>query len=77
MFSIMPRAPPPFSGFRIATGKASTKSSFAPNEQTRFDTRYRQTKGATEYERKMKTMKTVCSRGYEPALVRKVMSSYE
>lgn len=39
--------------------------------------RYRQTKGATEYERKMKTMKTVCSRGYEPALVRKVMSSYE
>ena len=39
--------------------------------------RYRQTKGATEYERKMKTMKTVCSRGYEPALVRKVMSFYE
>ena len=39
--------------------------------------RYRQTKGATEYERKMKTMKTVCSRGYEPALVRKVMRSYE
>ena len=39
--------------------------------------RYRQTKGATEYERKMKTMKTVCSRGYEPALVRKVMNTYE
>lgn len=36
--------------------------------------RYRQTKGATEYERKMKTMKSVCSRGYEPALVRKVLS---
>ena len=36
--------------------------------------RYRQAKGATEYERKMKTMKTVCSRGYEPALVRKVLS---
>ena len=36
--------------------------------------RYRQTKGATEYERKMKTMKSVCSRGYEPALVRKVMN---
>ena len=35
--------------------------------------RYRQTKGATEYERKMKTMKSVCSRGYEPALVRKVL----
>ena len=39
--------------------------------------RYRQTKGVTEYERKMKTMKTVCSRGYEPALVRKVMNTYE
>lgn len=39
--------------------------------------RYRQTKGATEYERKMKAMKTVCSRGYEPALVRKVMNFYE
>ena len=36
--------------------------------------RYRQTKGTTEYERKMKTMKSVCSRGYEPALVRKVMN---
>ncbi len=36
--------------------------------------RYRQTKGATEYERKMKTMKSVCSRGYEPALVRRVLS---
>ena len=35
--------------------------------------RYRQTKGATEYERKMKIMKSVCSRGYEPALVRKVL----
>lgn len=35
--------------------------------------RYRQTKGVTEYERKMKTMKSVCSRGYEPALVRKVL----
>ena len=36
--------------------------------------RYRQTKGATEYERKMKTMKSVWSRGYEPALVRKVLN---
>ena len=36
--------------------------------------RYRQAKGATEYERKMKTMKSVCSRGYEPALVRKVLN---
>ena len=35
--------------------------------------RYRAVKGADEYERKMKTMKTVCSRGYEPALVRKVL----
>ena len=34
---------------------------------------YRAVKGADEYERKMKTMKTVCSRGYEPALVRKVL----
>ena len=34
----------------------------------------RQTKGTTEYERKMKTMKSVCSRGYEPALVRKVLN---
>ena len=30
-------------------------------------------KGATEYERKMKTMRSVCSRGYEPALVRKLL----
>ena len=36
--------------------------------------RYRQTNGATEYERKMKTMKSVCSRGYEPVLVRKVLN---
>ena len=36
--------------------------------------RYRLVKGATEYERKLKTMKTVCSRGYEPALVRKVLN---
>ena len=36
--------------------------------------RYRQTKGVTEYERKIKTMKSVCSRGYEPALVRRVLS---
>lgn len=36
--------------------------------------RYRQTKGATDYERKIKTMKSVCSRGYEPALVRKVLN---
>jgi regulatory protein len=36
--------------------------------------RYRQTKGATEYELKIKTMKSVCSRGYEPALVRRVLS---
>lgn len=35
--------------------------------------RYRLAKGATEYERKIKTMKTVCGRGYEPALVRKVL----
>ena len=35
--------------------------------------KYRTVKGATEYERKMKTMKSVCSRGYEPALVRKVL----
>lgn len=34
---------------------------------------YRLSKGATEYERKMKTMKTVCGRGYEPSLVRKVL----
>ena len=36
--------------------------------------RYRQTKGATDYERRIKTMKSVCSRGYEPALVRRVLS---
>ena len=36
--------------------------------------RYRLAKGATEYERKTKTMKSVCSRGYEPALVRKVLN---
>ncbi|MBR4793711.1 MAG: RecX family transcriptional regulator [Bacteroidaceae bacterium] len=35
--------------------------------------KYRTVKGATEYERKMKTMKSVCSRGYERALVRKVL----
>ena len=35
--------------------------------------RYRVTKGATEYERKMKTMKTVCGRGFEPALVSKML----
>ena len=35
--------------------------------------RYRAVKGADEYERKMKTMKSVCSRGYEPSLVRKVL----
>ena len=35
--------------------------------------RYRTMKGATEYERKMKTMKSVCSRGYEPSLVQKVL----
>ena len=37
-------------------------------------TKYRTSKGSTEYERKMKTMKSVCSRGYEPALVRKVLN---
>jgi len=37
------------------------------------ESRYRLSKGATEYERKMKTMKTVCGRGYEPSLVRKVL----
>lgn len=36
-------------------------------------TKYRTVKGETEYERKMKTMKSVCTRGYEPALVRKVL----
>ena len=35
--------------------------------------KFRTVKGATEYDRKMKTMKSVCSRGYEPALVRKVL----
>ena len=35
--------------------------------------RSRAVKGVTEYERKMKTMKAVCSRGYEPSLVRKVL----
>ena len=39
--------------------------------------RYRTAKGATEYERKMKTMKTVCSRGYEPSLVRKVLDLHD
>ena len=39
--------------------------------------RYRTVKGATEYERKMKTMKTVCSRGYEPSLVRKVLDLHD
>ena len=36
--------------------------------------KYRVAKGADEYERKMKTMKTVCGRGYEPSLVRKVLN---
>ena len=36
--------------------------------------RYRTVKGANEFERKMKTMKTVCSRGYEPSLVQKVLN---
>ena len=36
--------------------------------------RYRLAKGATDYERKVKTMKSVCSRGYEPALVRMVLN---
>ena len=35
--------------------------------------KFRTVKGATEYERKMKTMRSVCSRGYEPALVRKLL----
>ena len=39
--------------------------------------RYRAAKGATEYERKMKAMKSVCSRGYEPQLVRKVLDLSE
>ena len=36
--------------------------------------RFRTVKGADEYERKMKTMKTVCTRGYEPSLVLKVLN---
>lgn len=39
--------------------------------------RYRLAKGSTEYERKLKTMKTVCSRGYEPSLVSKVLDFSE
>ena len=39
--------------------------------------RCRTAKGNTEYERKMKTMKTVCGRGYEPSLVRKVLDFSE
>ena len=39
--------------------------------------KYRIVKGATEYERKMKTMKSVCSRGYEPPLVRKLLDISE
>ena len=35
--------------------------------------KFRTVKGATEYERKMKTMRSVCSLGYEPALVRKLL----
>ena len=35
--------------------------------------RYRTARGTTEFERKMKTMRTVCGRGYEPQLVRKVL----
>jgi regulatory protein len=35
--------------------------------------RLRMVKGANDYERKMKTMKTVCGRGYEPSLVRTVL----
>ena len=35
--------------------------------------RYRTVKGVTEFERKMKTMKTVCGRGYEPSIVREVL----
>ena len=35
--------------------------------------KFRTVKGATVYERKMKTMRSVCSRGYEPALVRKLL----
>lgn len=39
--------------------------------------KYRVTKGTTEYERKIKTMKSVCSRGYEPNLVRSVLDMRE
>jgi regulatory protein len=39
--------------------------------------KYRTVKGSTDYERKMKTMRSVCSRGYEPALVRKVLDLSE
>lgn len=39
--------------------------------------RSRAVKGNTEYERKMKTMKTVCGRGFEPSLVRKVLDLSE
>lgn len=39
--------------------------------------KYRTVKDATEYERKMKTLKSVCSRGYEPALVCKVLDLYD
>lgn len=35
--------------------------------------RYRTVKGATGYERKMKTMKSVCGRGYEPPLVSRIL----
>ena len=35
--------------------------------------RFRTVKGTNDYERKMKTMKTVCGRGYEPSLVRAVL----
>ena len=36
--------------------------------------RYRAVRGATENERKLKTMKSVCGRGYEPQLVRQVLN---
>ena len=36
--------------------------------------KYRVSKGASDYERKMKTMKTVCGRGYERSFVRKVLN---
>lgn len=35
--------------------------------------RLRTVKGASEYERKMKTMKSVAGRGYEPALIGKIL----